>query len=148
MNPKLSKMGLSLLLAISSLCAQAAEKTIVYTMYLYFADGTPYTDELTLSFQGDKITGRMHVPNDFDADISSPAFNSQGELEFHVKLPSKYDVMFPGGLDYQIRFPQTTSCTANSCKRTADREKFVGLVYAPGQRKYVGSLVGFTKTVP
>lgn len=150
---KRTAASLAMIAAFSG-AARAEPVTYNYKMILYFADTTPFEDELTIVVADDgSVTGRLHVPNDFDADIENARFDGvDGEnLEFHVTLPPKYDQSFPGGLRYRLTFAELEGCPRGSyCLPTFGKEYFAGFAYsAPKNRfpktKYVGTVAGFLK---
>lgn len=125
--------------------ARAGVEEYTYSMHLYFTDAQHYEDELTLKVHEDlTVTGHLHVPNDFDADIQSPSL-FQERLTFHVTLPPKYDQIFPGGLDYQLIFPLVSQCPPSYCPFLVLKNTFIGFVYSPGGVKYIGSVIGIAK---
>ena len=117
-----------------------------YSFQLYFGDSKPYTDELTLTEAADgKLSGSMHVPNDFDAilkNILKEKINGGTQLTFFVDLPEKYHQTFGKRLFYSIQFLHPDPMTIDY------KEQFIGFVthhkieYRP---TYVGSVVGFKK---
>lgn len=126
--------------------AHSPPDVYTYKMILYFGDTTPYEDELRLEFHSDgKVTGHMKVPNDFEADIERGRVEQNSKkVKFHLTLPSKYDQMFPGGLDYNLEFP-VVGCSHSFCPEESLRESFTGIIYSPRNSIYIGSVVGFSK---
>jgi hypothetical protein len=146
----LSKSSVAVALVASivgSFTVYAADEAYTYNMHLYFSNTQHYEDELTVTFEDNgSVTGRLHVPNDFDANIENALLNDRGELSFHVSLPAKYEQMFPGGMDYRLKFPSIDACPRISfCREFYEKDKFVGFIYPPTQSKHIGSVVGFAK---
>ena len=117
-----------------------------YSFQLYFGDSKPYTDELTLTEAADgKLSGSMHVPNDFDAKLEGiikEKINGGTKLTFSVDLPEKYHQTFGIKLFYSIQFLHPDPMTVDY------KEQFIGFVthYRDCMRPtYVGSVVGFKK---
>lgn len=135
----------------TSVGSNAAASTDKYKVLLYFGDSAPFEDELTLHYdENHRITdGRMHVPNDFDADIDDVRMVGNS-LRFHLTLPPKYDQAFPGGLFYSLQFRAMKTCSDTSfCPDEVVLDDFIGhvttgrLLEQPG--KFVGYVVGFKK---
>jgi len=146
---KLATLVLGTILLVSpGLSAPAGGINIVgtYNLNLYFGNSSSFLDELTLELdENGKLHGRMHVPNDFDAELEGIATEgSMGvtRLSFAIPLPEKYHEAFGRKLFYEVHFLSRSPFTIKY------EEQFVGFVthhkteYRP---TYVGSAVGFRK---
>lgn len=117
-----------------------------YNFYLYFGDSSPFLDELTLELdENQNLRGRMHVPNDFDAELEGIVIEDAvgvKKLSFFIALPEKYHEAFGRRLFYELHFLSPSPLTIDY------EEQFVGFVthhkteYRP---TYVGSVAGFRK---
>ena len=68
---------------------EAASLAGKYRLHLFFGDTKPFLDELVVRVSPEgRVTGRMHVPDDFDADIENVSFDGLGRrLVFDLLVP-------------------------------------------------------------
>lgn len=79
----------ALLFSVSMAFADTPTKNLEgnFKIHLFFGDTAPFVDDLSVQVSPEgKVTGRMHVPNDFDADIENITFNGS-DLKFDILVP-------------------------------------------------------------
>ncbi len=105
----------------------------VYGIHLYF-DEKEFVDEMTISRpETGELTGRMHVPNDFDGDLENIKLD-QNEISFDLLVPRNAarpkDLVF----HYEGRFFDSS------------HNQLIGFVTLKGESGFVASFTGFRRT--
>jgi hypothetical protein len=119
-------------IAIGSV-ANAGALEGVYGIHLYF-DEKEFVDEMTISQSATgELSGRMHVPNDFDGDLENIKVN-ENEISFDLLVPRNAarpkDLVF----HYEGRFFDSS------------HRQLVGFVTLKGEADFVASFTGFKRT--
>lgn len=104
----------------------------VYGLHLFF-DETEFVDTLTLQHQSDgRLSGTMHVPQDFDAPVSNLVLNEK-IIEFDVLVPKNKarpaDLIF----HYKGQF------------YSADQKQISGFVNVKDQSPFTAAFVAFLR---
>ncbi len=107
----------------------------IYGIHLYF-DEKEFVDEMTISHsETGELSGRMHVPNDFDGDLENLKIKNN-EIAFDLLVPR--NAARPKDLVFQYRgqfFDQS-------------RNQLIGFVTTKSEKDFVASFIAFRRIQP